>query len=231
MKLSVIIPVRNEGKNIEATVTQIVKELTVSGVSHEILVVNDGSTDGTEAVLKKLSQQHATVRYVNNRRPHGFGFAVRCGLEHFNGEAAVIVMGDGSDDPRDIVRYHEKLNEGYDCVFGSRFMKGSFVGGYPLVKLIINRIANYLIKCIFLLNYNDTTNAFKCYRREVIEGIKPLTAGRFNLTVEMPLKAVVRGYRYTVISISWIGRAKGISKFKIKEIGSSYLSTIAQVFF
>lgn len=228
-KLSILIPVHNEEGCVEPTVRGIEQELERQTIPYEILVVNDGSTDGTEEILQGLCSKSTMIRYVNNPGPHGFGLAIRFGLEHFRGDAVAIVMGDGSDDPKDIVRYYEKLKEGHECVFGSRFIKGSRLNDYPWHKLILNRMANYFIKIIFRLNVNDVTNAFKCYRREVIDGIRPILSHHFNLTVELPLKAIVRGYSYAVIPISWTNRATGVSKLKIKEMGSRYLFIVLYI--
>jgi dolichol-phosphate mannosyltransferase len=132
-------------------------------------------------------------------------------------------MADESDDCRDVVRYWEKLNEGYECVFGSRFVKGGGVIDYPGIKLRINRVANFFLRLLFNIPLNDTTNAFKAYRRTVIDGCRPLIAPHFNLTVELPLKAIVRGYSFTIIPITWRNRRSGVAKLKIKEMGSRYL--------
>ena len=167
---------------------------------------------------------------MNNSPPHGFGFAVKRGLENFRGEAVCIVMADLSDSPEDILKYYEKLKDGYECVFGSRFMRGSKVISYPKHKFVINRLANWFIKFLFRLDYNDITNAFKCYRREVIEGIQPILSHHFNLTVELPLKAIVRGYTYAKIPVSWTNREVGISKLKLQEMGSRYLFIVLYVF-
>jgi dolichol-phosphate mannosyltransferase len=221
--LSVLIPAHNEALRIGATVRDIEAALTGAGIPHEILVVNDNSRDGTETVLKSLSAEIASLRYVNNHPPNGYGFAVRAGLSVFRGEAVAIVMADGSDSPDDLVAYYEKLREGYDCVFGSRFIPGARVVDYPKLKLALNRLANLFIRTLFWMRYNDVTNAFKLYRRSVIAGLQPLLAYHFNLTVELPLKAIVRGYTYTVIPTAWFNRTAGASKFKIDEMGSRYL--------
>jgi dolichol-phosphate mannosyltransferase len=223
MKLSVVIPAHDEEGSIAATVQSLVKTLEAEGIDHEILVVNDSSADQTEAILQDLQGTYWTLRYINNEAPNGFGLAVRKALDHFTGDAVAIVMGDGSDSPQDVVRCFYKLQEGYECVFGSRFMKGSRVTGYPAHKLVLNRLANYFVKALFTLSYNDVTNAFKCYRREVIEGSQPLISKHFNLTVELPLKAIIRGYTYAVVPISWTNRQTGFSKLKIREMGSRYL--------
>lgn len=224
MKLSVVMPAHNEVDCIESTVVALVDELSSNGIDHEIVVVNDNSTDGTEELLVALGARYPGVRYVNNRPPHGFGFAVRRGLESFAGDAVAIVMADASDRPRDLVSFYRAMEEsGADCVFGSRFLKGARVVDYPAIKLAVNRVANLFIQALFGIRYNDVTNAFKLYRRHVIEGIQPILSYHFNLTVELPLKSIVRGYSYVVIPNDWINRTTGVSKLKIKEMGSRYL--------
>ena len=220
---SIVIPAHNEAPNLEATIPQLLDALVAAGINHEILVVNDSSTDGTRDTLIQLSARYPSVRFIDNVPPNGFGLAVRAGLAEFRCDAVAIVMADGSDDPADVVMYFKKLQEGYDCVFGSRFISGSKIIDYPSHKLIINRCANIFIKVLFRLRYNDVTNAFKCYRREVIAGVAPILSHHFNLTVELPLKAIIRGYTFAVVPISWRNRAHGISKLRIREMGSRYL--------
>lgn len=227
---SIIIPAHNEEEVIEKTCRVIGETFIKNNINDfEILVVNDNSSDGTGAILESMAAQCSWLRFVNNLPPNGYGFAVRKGLASFRGEVACIVMGDLSDSPEDIMAYYWKAKEGWECVFGSRFMRGSRIVDYPRFKLLLNRLANWLIKVLFLIPSNDITNAFKCYRREVIEGIQPLLSQHFNLTVEMPLKAIVRGYNYTVIPISWTNREAGVSKLKIKEMGSRYLFVVLYV--
>ncbi|TRU70514.1 MAG: glycosyltransferase [Microcystis viridis Mv_BB_P_19951000_S69] len=221
--ISIVIPAHNEEGCIVPTVQLISQTLEAKKIDYEILVVNDNSSDRTEVLLQELADKNTKIRYLNNYYPNGFGFAVRCGLENFQGDAVAVVMADNSDAPENIVDYYQKLREGYDCVFGSRFIAGGRVIDYPVHKLIVNRAANLFISVLFCLKFNDTTNAFKAYRREVIEGISPLLSHHFNLTVEMPLKAIIRGYSFAIIPISWQNRATGVSKLKIKEMGSRYL--------
>jgi dolichol-phosphate mannosyltransferase len=185
--------------------------------------VDDGSTDATWARLTELQARIPELAPVQNTGSHGFGRAIIHGLNQMKGDAVVIMMADESDDARDVVRYWKLLNEGYDCVFGSRFLKGGGVIDYPRVKLLFNRLANFFIRTLFAIRLNDTTNAFKAYRREVIDGCRPLISPHFNLTVELPLKAMVRGFSWTAIPITWRNRRAGVSKLKIKEMGSRYL--------
>ena len=220
--LSVVIPARDEAGCICSTVEHVHVELRINHVPHEIIVVDDGSTDGTWDMLTDLQTRLPILRPLQNAGPHGFGRAIVCGLNNMLGDAVVIMMADESDDCRDVVRYWHELNKGYDCVFGSRFSKGGGVIDYPFVKLALNRTANLFVKLIFRIKLNDTTNAFKAYRREVIEGCRPLIAPHFNLTVELPLKAIVRGYSWTMIPIRWRNRRTGMAKLKIREMGSRY---------
>jgi dolichol-phosphate mannosyltransferase len=221
--LSVVIPAQNEESCIASTTEHLYLELQRHDVRHEIIVINDGSTDATWAILESLKKQIPTLRPVQNPAPHGFGRAVSCGFDHMTGNAVVIMMADESDDCRDVVRYWNKLQEGYDCVFGSRFVPGGGVIRYPRLKLILNRLANHFIRMLFRINLNDTTNAFKAYRKEVIDGCRPFIAPHFNMTIEIPLKAIVRGYSWVTIPITWRGRDTGTAKLKIKEMGSRYL--------
>lgn len=224
--LSVVIPAHNEEGHIEETVRGLVAALTDAGIVHEILVVNDNSRDRTGTILHRLAAELPTLRIRDNDAPNGFGLAVRTGLAEFRGDSVAIVMADGSDAPADLVRFYRTLQEGYDCVFGTRFSRGGRTKDYPWPKWILNRLGNRLIQALFLMRYNDVTNAFKLYRRSVVAGIQPLLSYHFNLTVELPLKAIVRGYRYAVIPNGWVNRKEGLSKFRIREMGSRYLFII-----
>lgn len=225
--LSIVIPARDEEGCIASTVGHLHLELRLNNVPHEIIVVDDGSTDETWRVLRELTETVPTLQPSQNTGEHGFGRAIVHGIEACTGDAVVIMMADESDDCRDVVRYWNLLNEGYDCVFGSRFIKGGGVIDYPWVKLRINRLANTFIRMLFRHKLNDTTNAFKAYRKSTLDGCRPFLSPHFNLTVELPLKAIVRGYSWTVIPITWRNRRSGVAKLKIREMGSRYFFVVA----
>jgi dolichol-phosphate mannosyltransferase len=229
VKLSVVIPAHNEEGSIGATVNAVVSTLEREGIDYEILVIDDASSDSTAAVAGAIAESNERVRCLRSHYKNGFGFAVRAGLDRFTGDAVAILMADLSDDPEDLVLYHHLLERGFDCAFGSRFMPGSQVHDYPRLKLGMNRLVNTFIRLLFRHGYNDTTNAFKAYRREVIETIQPLLSKHFNLTVEMPLKAIVRGHSYEVIPTSWTNRTSGVPKLAMKEMGSRYLFIVLYV--
>jgi dolichol-phosphate mannosyltransferase len=221
--LAIVIPAQNEQGCISAAVEHLHVELRLHGIEHEIIVVDDGSTDSTWEVLQKTRERVPTLRPVQNPGKHGFGRAIVYGFSQSSGDAVVVMMADESDDCRDVVRYWGLLNQGWDAVFGSRFMRGGGVIDYPPHKLALNRLANLFLRIMFRVPLNDFTNAFKAYRRRVIEGCGPFLSPHFNLTIEIPLKTIVRGYSWTVVPITWRNRRFGASKLKIREMGSRYL--------
>lgn len=231
MKLSLVIPAHNEEQNIGKCIAEVQKVVRDEhGIPCEIIVVNDNSRDGTADVVWAAMKSDPDLRLVNRHEPPGFGRAIRSGLDAVTGDVVVIYMADLSDDPHDAVAYYRKIQEGYDCVFGSRFMPGAKVENYPRVKLIFNRIVNRAIQWLFWTRFNDLTNAFKAYRTEVIRDCGPYCACHFNITIEMSLSALIRDYRVAQVPIRWYGRTWGSSKLKLTTMGRRYLSTLIMMF-
>jgi dolichol-phosphate mannosyltransferase len=230
-KLSVVIPAYNEEKNIVKCICELRAAMREHEIPYEIIVVNDNSDDNTEGVVRAEMDTDDSIRLVNRTPPGGFGRAVRSGIEDVRGDVVVVYMADLSDSPADVVAYYNKIREGYDCVYGSRFRKGSEVQNYPLFKLIANRIVNRCIQLMFWCRFNDLTNAFKAYRTVVIRDCGPYRACHFNVTLEMSLGALIRGYQIAEIPIRWYGRTWGSSKLKLGEMGRRYLSTLLMMFF
>jgi len=230
MKLSVVIPAYNEESNLSKTVTDLQGELSTEKIPYELILVNDNSTDSTPEIIKELMSKDENIRTVNRQAPGGFGRAIRTGLEVVTGEAVVICMADSSDDPKDVTKYYNKLLEGYDCVYGSRFIRNSKVVNYPVVKLIVNRIVNKCVQWMFWCKFNDLTNAFKAYRTEVIMSCGPFRSCHFNITLELSLSALVRKYSISQIPINWYGRTWGSSSLSLKQMGRRYLATLIKIY-
>jgi dolichol-phosphate mannosyltransferase len=231
-KLSIIIPAYNEENNIVKCIHELQATLRDQhNIPYEIIVVNDNSRDDTEKVVRAEMATDAAIRIVNRTPPGGFGRAIRSGMEAVEGDVVVVYMADLSDSPDDVVAYYRKICEGYDCVFGSRFIKGSEVRNYPRFKLIVNRIVNKCIQFMFWTRFNDLTNAFKAYRTAVVRDCGPYRACHFNLTLEMSLSALIRNYQIAQIPIRWYGRTWGSSNLKLGEMGRRYLSTLLMMFF
>jgi dolichol-phosphate mannosyltransferase len=229
VKLSVVIPAHDEAESIRETVQTAVAELERASIDYEIVVVDDASSDGTSDVAESLAERNERVRCIRSPNPPGFGYAVRAGLDVYTGDAVAIMMADLSDAPADLISYQRALEQGYDCAFGTRFGHGGSTDDYPRAKLILNRIVNTGIRLLFQHGYNDTTNAFKAYRRDVIDQLQPLLSNHFNLTVELPLKAFVRGYTYAIVPVTWTNRRHGASKLRLQEMGSRYLFIVLYV--
>jgi dolichol-phosphate mannosyltransferase len=223
VKIAIVIPAYNEEGCIEQTLDTLYGTLEANRIEHEILVVNDNSKDRTLEILERTAQRIPTLRFVTNAAPNGFGYAVRKGLSNFTGDCVAVFMADMSDDPKDLVAFYNLMKDSNcDAVFGTRWRNGGCTYDYPKHKRYINRLANAIIRLLFRIKYDDTTNAFKLYKRSTIEGLQPFLSPHFNLTVELPLKVIIRGYSYKVLPNSWTNRKTGESKLRIREMGTRY---------
>lgn len=231
-QLSIVIPAHNEEQNIGPCLEELLNLFVIQEqVDLEIIVVADGCSDGTEAVVESYLTRWPQVRLIRHAAPCGFGRAIRCGLEFFSGEVVMIYMADRSDSATDALAYLRKIEAGFDCVYGSRFISGGSVNHYPRFKLVVNRIVNSVVRIMFWTKFNDLTNAFKAYRREVILACGPYRSCHFNITLEMSLSALVLGYKIEQIPIHWEGRTWGSTSLKLHEMGRRYLCTLMMLFF
>lgn len=230
MKLSCVIPAHNESGCIERVINELILKLESRGIDYEIVVVDDNSCDGMAAVIDSVSCDNKRIKVVHRKERPGFGRAIKAGFERATGDAICIVMGDGSDDAEDVVRLFEKLQAGFDVVYGSRFIEDSKVYNYPPLKLKINRLANYFIRLLFCMNdEKDITNAFKIYRKEVIQSIKPIQSNEFNITLELPVKAELKGFKRIAVPVRWYGRESDVSKFSIFKMSKCYAGTLLKL--
>jgi dolichol-phosphate mannosyltransferase len=228
LELSLLFPSRNEGAKLFRTIASHHHALKEAGVIHEFVIVNDTGPEGdsnTAGECRKLESEGIVVQYIERKPPlGGFGTAVAEGLSRFRGKAVVIVMADGCEDPQDILRFLRKYREGHDCVFGDRFGSGGRVRGYPRRKLLLNRVFNWFLSIVFWLPYRDFTNASKLYSRDAVLALQPIFSRHFNVTIELPLKAFVRGMKVAIIPNSWSGEG-GSSSLQISSMMRRYLFT------
>ena len=226
--LSIIIPCRDEEENVNTIYENIIKKIKTE--NYQIIFINDFSSDNTENKIKKLSSNDKKIFLYNNAKK-GLGGAIDLGLKKSMGKFITILMADSADSIDDLNNYIKIMNEEKcDAVFGSRFISGGKTVEYPLIKLIFNRFGNNLVRLLFLSNYNDFTNSFKIYKKEVIQHFFPLVSEDFNIFLELPLKTISRGFKFKIIPIKYYNRTVGTAKFKIKELGSRYLFTLLYCF-
>jgi len=227
--LSILIPVRNEEENVNIISKEIITKISIQ--SYEILFINDFSEDNTERELIKLNTPNTKVVYYNNIKK-GLGGAIDLGIQKSRGDYVCIMMSDSSDTVEDLNTYYNIIsNYNLDAVFGSRFIKGGKTVNYPLLKMILNRMGNLLAKFLLWTDLNDFTNGFKIYKRDSLLKLYPLVSESFNIFFELPLKLIIRGFKYKIIPISYYNRTVGEAKFKIDELGSKYIFTLLYCFF
>ena len=227
--LTILIPVRNEKENVHIVTDEIQKKIKNS--NFEILFINDYSEDNTKEELEKICKLNPNIFYYENNRK-GLGGAMDIGFQKSRGKYICIFMCDSSDTVEDLNRYYDEITEkNLDAVLGSRFIKGGKVVDYPFIKLAFNRIGNLMAKLLLWTDLNDFTNGFKIYKKDTLLNLYPLVSEDFNIFFELPIKTITRGFRYSIIPISYYNRKVGEAKFRIEELGSKYIFTLLYCFF
>src|SRR5574337_1070045 len=234
-KISIVVPAHNEEENLQGLVAELIPVLEQHSETQdfELVIVNDNSTDRTPGIIEELAARDPRIKPVHRHSMPGFGNAIREGFKNASGDIIIPGMGDLSDDPKDIPELVRKIKEGYDIAYGSRFTEGGGTDGYPHAKMIANRTFNNLVRLLFGIRHKDVTNAFKAYRREVLEGIgiDNLEANGFDLTVEVPLKAHIMGFTSAEVPVTWHGRKRGEAKLRLSENGTKYGKRLLSLFF
>lgn len=225
---SLVIPAHNEEGNIHQLMEEITKEFKKEKFSYEIIIVDDNSTDKTGVIADELAKKDSHIKVVHRTPPGGFGRAIKDGLKAASGETITLVMGDLSDDPHDIIKLIKKSKEGYDIVYGSRFIKGGVLEGYPTAKIILNRGFNILTQMLFQIKHKDITNAFKTYKKSLIDkiGVYNIKSDHFDITAELPIKAHKLKAKSIEVPVTWHGRIRGTSKLHYDKMGPLYIKRL-----
>jgi len=218
MKVSVIVPAHNEEENIVELIDQIEKSLTVE---HELIIVNDHSGDKTCELVNGLLPKYADLRLVHNNSSAGFANAIITGLRNANGDAVVPMMGDMSDAPETVNIMAAKIEEGYDVVCGSRYIKsGKRIGGSK-IKGFLSYLAGRTLNLILGVDTHDVTNPFKMYRRSVIDAIT-IKSKSFEISIELFVKAYQAGFKITEVPTVFKERTRGKSSFNVLKLIPGY---------
>ncbi len=227
MKTSLIIPFKNEVEYAETTMTTAYGYLSEREIEFELVAVDD-SSDGTWDILKSFESLHQNVVAVRGDDPPGYGKALQKGFSVATGDIIIPFNGDLSDSLDDVISYIHLIEDGYEMVFGSRFMAGAKVTDSTAVKGFLSQLGNAFFQILFRTNCSDITNSFKAYRRMVLEEINP-TANGYNIGMEIALKGILKKYKYTTIPVAWSGRKYGRSKMSIIKSIPMYLSTALRI--
>jgi len=223
MKTSLIIPFKNEKEYAEITMKTAYSNMTERNLDFELIAVDD-SSDGTWEILKHFQESHNNVVVIKGWDPPGYGQALREGFRSATGDILIPFNGDLCDSLDDVTSYIQHIHDGYDMVFGSRYMKGGKILGHSSAKVLLSRAGNAFLQWMFNAKCTDFTNTFKAYRREVIDAINPQANG-YDLGLELALKGIIRGYKYTTIPVVWSDRQYGISKMSILKSMFTHLKT------
>ena len=219
MKISLVVPAHNEEENIVDLLQKIENTLKLD---HELIVVDDHSTDKTQELVRQAMTQYPNIRLVQNTLKNGFANAIKTGFSAINTDVVVPIMGDLCDDLATIPLMLEKITQGYDVVCGSRYIKGGGRLGGSGIKGFLSGIAGKSMHFLLGFPSSDISNAFKMYRKNVLESMKIESTG-FEISMEIPLKAFYSGFRISEVPTVWRERSKGKSNFKILKLLPSYL--------
>ena len=227
--LAVVIPTLNEKDSIGGLINRLI-ELHLAA----ILIVDDGSTDGTAEIVGSLSKEHSEVHLLKRSGEKGLGRAYADGFRHLlqyappEIDTIVQMDADNSHDPAVIPEMLEKIKEGYDLILGSRYIQGGKIEKWNWFRRIVSRFGNYYARLILWLPIKDLTGGFKCWRRSLLEKIvsRPLNSLGYVFQIETTYRAHKLGAKITEIPITFTERKLGGSKFSLKIILEAYLSVI-----
>ncbi|MGB3514564.1 MAG: glycosyltransferase family 2 protein [Microcoleaceae cyanobacterium] len=229
MKTSLIIPFKNEVAYARITMEKVYAYLSEREIDFELVAVDD-STDETWEILQSFEGEHQNVVAVKGGEPPGYGKALRKGFSVATGDIIIPFNGDFCDSLDDVISYIKLIENGNDMVFGSRFMTGAKVNDSSVTKDFLSQLGNIFLQLLFQTNCSDLTNSFKAYRRKVLDEIKP-TADGYNIVIEIPLKGILKKYKYTTIPVIWSGRKHGRSKMSVIKSILTYLFTAFRIRF
>lgn len=220
-KISIVIPALNEEKNITQLVSEIIHEFKTLPNTYEIIVVNDGSKDGTQSDIDALIQKHKNITGIELRRQKGKAAALKIGFKHASGDIIMTMDGDLQDDPREISQFIEKINEGYDFVSGwKQNRKDSFI------KNKTSLFFNFINRSIFGLHLHDFNSGYKAYKKEIVEHL-PLYG---ELHRYIPIFVHSEGYKIAEIPVHHRKRKYGSSKYGLNRFIHGYLDLTTVIF-
>lgn len=231
-KYSVLLPTYNERENLPLIVWLIVKYFDESGYDYEIIIIDDGSPDGTLEAALQLEKIYGKEKIVLRPREKklGLGTAYIHGMKHASGNYIIVMDADLSHHPKFIPLFIKKLHMGYDLVSGTRYTAGGGVYGWDLKRKLVSRTANYLAQIMLRPGASDLTGSFRLYKKDVLEHlIKSCVSKGYVFQMEMIVRARQMGYKVGEVPITFVDRVYGESKLGGSEV-ISYVKGLLQLF-
>ncbi len=211
--LSVVIPVYNEGRNIEQTLRGLLGAVTARPV--EVLIVHDREDDDTVPVIRRLQADLPGLRLHRNRRGRGALNAILSGLAVARAPYVLVTMADGSDDPRDVDAMLALARSGADVVAASRYMPGGRQLGGPPLKRLLSRLAGLSLHHLGALPVHDATSNYRLYSRRFLDRVEIESEAGFELAIELTVKAHRMGLHLAEVPTTWHDRTAGTSRFRL----------------
>jgi len=219
--LDIVVPVYNEGEGILRLFEEIEREIKIT---KKVLVVYDFDGDTTVPVVKNNKEKYPfEIDLVLNTLGRGALNAIRMGMNQAQDEMVLVMMADSSDKLDVVDTMCQKMEEGYDLVCGSRYMRGGKQNGGPFLKGLFSRTAGVSLHLLTRIPTHDCTNSFKLYRKSMLENIEIESTGGFEIGLEITVKAYTRGYKIAEIPSEWFDREEGESNFRMWSWLPKYL--------
>lgn len=224
MELSIVSPMYNEEQNVERTVEEIRRVLATYDKPWELILVNDGSTDQSLAVVNRLAEKYANIIVVSYPRNRGRGYALRQGFQHATGRFVITIESDLSWNAECMLTMLKKFEEDItiDLILASPYMKGGRTENIPMKRLLVSQLGNKILGLAIKGNFSMVTQMFRGYRRVVLDTIE-LEADGKEIHLEILSKALAAGYHAIEIPAVLKWRAAGTSKFKLRATSISHL--------
>lgn len=234
MTVSFVIPFHNEAKNAGPMLEQILAYTRSRKWQFEVIPVNDRSSDETQVVLDSYSKKHSQVRPLEREQDseelgNTMGMALTEGTRCASGDIIIWTMGDCSDDPETYGKIVEKIEDGFDMVFGSRYMPGGSRGNLDPAKAFLSSQGTLIARLIFGIPVHDITNAFRGFRKEVFNKVW-LESPNFAISPEFAVKAHLAGFKLGEVPTVYTNRTAGVSSFKVARMSMTYLGVYLKCF-